>query len=112
MNINFSGYNENVVTFKVEDGTTMLMGTPVKMSADCTVAPCESGDNMIGVAVNVRNGYAAVQLSGYIEMPTESKIEVGYVSLVSAGDNKVKESADGRDYLVVTSTDSTVGFIL
>lgn len=112
MNINFSGYNENVVTFKVEEGTTVLMGTPVKMSSDCTVAPCENDDTIVGVAVNVRNGYAAVELSGYIEMPAESKIEVGYVSLVSAGDNKVKESTSGREYLVVTSTDSTVGFIL
>lgn len=112
MNINFSGYNENVVTFKVEDGATVLMGTPVKMSGDCTVAPCESDDVMAGIAVNVRNGYAAVQLTGYIEMPAESKMSVGYKKLVAAGDSKVKESTDGKDYLVVTSTDTTVGFIL
>lgn len=112
MNINFSGYNENVVTFMVAEGTDVLMGTPVKMSSDCTVQPCADSDAIVGVAVNVRNGYAAVQLNGYIEMPTDSKISVGYKKLCAGADSKVKENADGREYLVVTSTDSTVGFIL
>lgn len=111
MNINFSGYNENVVTFEV-DGSGVTMGTPVKMSSSGTVSACASGDNMVGVAVNVRNGYAAVQLTGYIEMPTDSTIEVGYQTLAASSDGKVEASASGREYLVVTSSSGIVGFIL
>lgn len=111
MNINFSGYNENVVTFAV-DGNGVTMGTPVKMSSSGTVSACESGDSMVGVAVNVRNGYAAVQLSGYIELPTDSTVTVGYQTLAAATDGKVEENASGREYLVVTSSTGIVGFIL
>ncbi|MBR2715903.1 MAG: hypothetical protein IKB73_06850 [Ruminococcus sp.] len=111
MNINFSGYNENVVTFEVE-GSDVTMGTPVKMASSNTVCACGIGDSMVGVAVNVRNGYAAVQLSGYIEMPTDDEFSVGYTKIASASENKVTQSENGREYLVVSVSDALVGFIL
>lgn len=111
MNINFSGYNENVVTFEI-DSTDVVMGTPVKMSKSGTVTACEAGDDIIGVAVNVRNGYAAVQLSGYIEMPTDEDFSVGRNVIVAAGETKVKSGTDGREYLVVYVDNGVVGFIL
>lgn len=36
MNVNFSGYNENVVTFETDD-SAVIMGAPVKMTASDTV---------------------------------------------------------------------------
>ncbi len=111
MNINFSGYNENVVTFEVA-GTDVTMGTPVKMSSSATVTKCSDGDNMIGVAVNVRNGYAAVQLTGYIEMPTEDTISVGYQTLSVNENGTVEVSSTGREYLVTYAQQGIVGFIL
>ncbi|MBQ8860003.1 MAG: hypothetical protein IJ015_01535 [Ruminococcus sp.] len=111
MNINFSGYNENVVTFEIEN-TDVVMGTPVKMSKSGTVTACEDGESIIGVAVNVRNGYAAVQLSGYIEMPTDETFTVGMNNIVSAGATKVKSGANGKECLVVYVDNGVVGFIL
>lgn len=111
MNINFSGYNENVATFMTES-TDVVMGTPVKMSDSGTVATCDDGDALAGVAVNVRNGYCAVQLTGYIEMPTDDTFSVGYQTIAAAGSNKVKASDSGREYLVVYSEQGVVGFIL
>ena len=111
MNVNFSGYNENVVTFEVS-GTGVTMGTPVKMESSHTVCACADGDNMAGVALNVRNGYAAVALSGYVEMPTDDVFEVGYQTISSAKDGKVKASQSGREYLVCSVDDGIVGFIL
>ncbi len=111
MNINFSGYNENVVTFEVAD-SDVVMGTPVKMSSSGTVSKCAEGESMIGVAVNVRNGYAAVQLTGYIEMPTDDAFEVGFKKIAASNDNKVENSQTGREYLVVTAQNNLVGFIL
>lgn len=111
MNINFSGYNENVVTFET-DSNDVIMGTPVKMSDSGTVTKCADSDAMCGVAVNVRNGYAAVQLSGYIEMPTDDTFTVGYQNIGAGEDNKVKSTDSGREYLVVYVSDGIVGFIL
>ncbi len=109
--INFSGYNENVVTFAVDD-STVLMGTPVKMTASKTVGACSEGDNMIGVAVNVRNGYAAVQLTGYIEMPTDEVFTPGYNTICAAENGKIKSSDTGREYLVAFSAGGIAGIIL
>lgn len=111
MNINFSGFNENVVTFAVDD-SVVLMGTPVKMASSNTVTACADSEDMIGVAVNVRNGYAAVQLTGYIEMPTDETFEVGYQTIAAASGNKVKSASSGREYLVTSVQDGVVGFIL
>ncbi len=111
MNVNFNGYNENVVTFETKS-SDVVMGTAVKMSESSTVAKCADDEAFAGVALNVRNGYAAVQLSGYIEMPTDDNIEVGYQKLVCASGNKVKVSENGREYLVVYKDTNVVGFIL
>lgn len=111
MNVNFSGYNENVVTFEVDE-STVVMGCPVKMTSSDTVGLCEDSDVMSGVALNVRNGYCAVQLTGYIEMPTDETFEVGYNKICAAADSKVKSSDSGREYLVVHTQPGVVGFIL
>lgn len=111
MNVNFSGYNENVVTFETGDNT-VVMGRPVKMTASDTVDVCANSETFCGVALNVRNGYAAVQLSGYIEMPTDETFTVGYNKIACAGNSKVKSSDTGREYLVVHTAPGVVGFIL
>ncbi len=111
MNVNFNGYGENVVTFSADESITEA-GVPVKMSADGTVAVCESGEAFCGVCVGVRNGYAAVQLSGYVTMNADSKIAVGYKSLAASSDGAVAVNTAGREYLVVDSSADSVGFIL
>lgn len=111
MNVNFKGYNENVLTF-IADSTVTGAGIPVKISADGTVAKCASGDAFCGVTVGVRNGYAAVQTAGYAEFPAAAKITAGYQKLAANGSNKVAANANGREYLVVDSTADTVGIIL
>lgn len=111
MDINFCGYGENVATFLTSG--TVAPGTPVKVSASGTVSACANGDNMAGVAINVRDGYAAVQLAGYVELATsDSTITPGFIKLCSAGSNKVKAASTGREYLVVTKSDNSVGIIL
>lgn len=112
MDINFNGYNENVLTFAIDD-SIIKAGTPVKMHSNGTVTACTESDTMIGVAVNVRNGYAAVQLSGYIEVKTDvSEVPVGYNKLVCTADGKVAISDNGREYLVLSSNQGVAGIIL
>nr|DAZ14599.1 MAG TPA: hypothetical protein [Caudoviricetes sp.] len=111
MNVNFNGYGENAATFEA-DSTLKASGVPVKISDDGTVAPCASGDVFCGVCLSVRNGYAVVQLGGYVTLPATSKIAVGYKKLAAAANGCAAVSTTGREYLVVNSTADSVSFIL
>ena len=71
MNVNFNGYGENVLTFIADSGLTET-GVPVKISDDGTVAKCVGNDNFCGVCVGLRDGYAAVQLAGYVRVDRKS----------------------------------------
>ncbi|MEE1219870.1 MAG: hypothetical protein U0L20_08115 [Ruminococcus sp.] len=111
MNVNFNGFGENVLTF-MAGPELKVAGVPVYMYSDGTVNACSDGNAFCGICVGVRNGYAAVQVSGYVELAAESKIAVGYQKLVSGGENIAEVGTAGKEYLVVSSTDNTVGFIL
>ena len=109
MDINFSGYKENVLTFECE--SSVAAGKLVKMSASGKVANASADDDFIGVAISVNGGYAAVQLDGYIETAKSGTVNVGYNKLVAASSG-VKAAESGIDRLVVYSDTDTVGFIL
>ena len=109
MDINFTGYQENVLTFACDDDVTA--GDLVGMSTSGTVKKAAENSNFIGMCLSVRDGYAAVQLSGYAEAPKSATINVGYNKLVTAASG-VKIGSSGVDRLVVYSDDTTVGFLL
>ncbi|WP_405355157.1 hypothetical protein [Ruminococcus sp.] len=110
MNVTFNGYGENAVTFEADSNVTV--GAAVKMTDDGKVTACASGEVFCGVCLSVRDGYAVVQLSGYISMPAKTKIAAGYKKLTTGENNTVAVSTSGREYLVVNSTATSVGFIL
>ncbi len=109
MNIGFTGFRENVLTF--ECTSTVAAGDLVKMSASGKVTKVSANDAFIGKCVGVRDGYAAVQLSGYIEAAKSGTVSVGYNKLAATASG-VKAAETGVDRLVIFSDDTTVGFIL
>ncbi len=110
MNIGFNGFCDNTVTFEAD--ATVVKGSLVKLIDDNTVAACESGDKVVGVCVNVREGYAAVQIKGYAEIPVEGAVNVGYQTLSAADTVAFKADDAGREYLVVSADTDTIGVIL
>ena len=110
MSIDFSGFNENALTFIAGEG--LKKGMPVKITASKTVSPCASGENFCGVCEDVRDGYCTVVLSGYVNMPATRLISTGFQKLGAGADGTVVSSTTGREYLVLDSTADTVGFIL
>lgn len=113
MELSFSGFGENAATFAVQDG--VMPGAPVKMAGNGTVGPCAAGDSFCGAALNVRGGYAAVQLCGYIRLPyTGDAPAVGWQALSAAAGGTVQASSSGRQYLVVDvdPTGKTCGLLL
>ena len=109
MNISFAGYKENVLTFECIN--TVKKGDLVKMSASGKVTKAAANDGFIGVCVGENDGYAAVQLDGYVEAAKSGTVNVGYNKLAAASSG-VKTAESGVDRLVVYTDDSTVGFIL
>ena len=109
MNIGFTGFRENVLTF--ECTSTVAAGDLVKMSASGKVTKVSANDGFIGKCVSVRDGYAAVQLNGYVEAAKSGAVNVGYNKLVAASSG-VKTAESGIDRLVIYTDDTTVGFIL
>ena len=110
MNIGFNGFCENTVTFEAD--STVEKGSLVKLIDDNTVSACASGDKICGVCVNVRDGYAAVQLKGYAELPLSGAVSVGYQTLTAAGKDSVQADSNGRGYLVVSAGTDLCGVIL
>ena len=110
MNVDFKGYGENVATFIAT--SAVKDGDLVKISEYFTVAPCAANDEIAGVCVGVSDGYAAVQLSGYVEVKSNKKIALGYTSVAAASATQATTSATARKYNVIYSTDTKVGFIL
>ncbi|MGN0488724.1 MAG: hypothetical protein ACI4HO_05645 [Ruminococcus sp.] len=110
MNVDFKGYGENVATFLADD--TVKEGTLVKLSENYTVTACTTGDEIVGLCVNVRDGYAAVQLSGYVELPCSTQIALGYKGICANNGTTVKTDASAVKHCVIYSGTKTVGFIL
>ena len=76
MNVSFAGFGENIATF--ETAAAIPAGTPVKMSANGTVAACAAGDAFIGIAVSQRGDFVGVQLKGYRNAAVTGSIPVGW----------------------------------
>ena len=108
MNVNFNGYGENVATF-VADSSLTAAGVPVKITA---VGKCSANDIFCGICVGLRDGYAAVQLSGYAKVDVTAKLTLGYSKLAAAASGKVAANTNGRDILVIDSTTTSAGIIL
>ena len=112
MKTSFDGIGEAIVTFEAASG--VAAGKPVAMSANGKVQAVTSGA-FCGICRSVRNGYAAVQIGGYITVPYSGTLTVGYQQLAAATGSKVTvDTTNGREYLVVdvNSTAGTAGILL
>ena len=105
MSISFKGLGENVITFKT---TNAVAGEPVTISANERVTKSTSGETFCGVAVSVSEDYAAVQISGFVELPYSGTAPtVGYNTFVANGNGGVRTNTTGRTLLVVNVNSST-----
>ncbi len=108
MNVSFNGYNENMTTFEVADG--VKANTPVMVFDNGKVKAANGV--FCGVCRGVKNGYAVVQLNGYVRVPYSGSVAIGYNKL-SAAAGKVKvDTTAGRDVLVVDKDEQYAGIML
>ncbi len=109
----FNGFDQKVLTFK--GSSTLAVGTPVKVSADNTVAAASADDIICGVVLANEGDAVAVQVGGAVTLPYTGTTAPshGYQSLVANGTKGVK-TGSGRQVLVlsVNTTDKICTFIL
>lgn len=104
MDISFNGYDEGIVTFEAE--SDVHVGQPV-MVCDSGKVKAAAGA-FCGICTGLRNGYAAVQLRGYVKVPYKDTLAVGYKKL-SASDGKVSEDTSGGREILVLDIDKSAG---
>lgn len=110
MNISFNGFDEEVITFET-DGN-IEANSPVMVTDNGIV------DNALGTFCGIckctRNGYAAVQLKGYVVVPYINAPKVGYSKLTAVNGKVTVDNTYGREYLVINvdASTKTVGFML
>lgn len=112
MYANFKGLNSEVATFSCNSSVTES-GQLVKLIGSGTVAKCLSGDQPIGVVVNVRNGFAAVAVRGYVQVPHDGTVTIGYRNISAVDDKTVKlDNTNGIKRLVLESANGKAGILL
>jgi hypothetical protein len=106
MSVSFAGLDQMVVTFRGEDVTA---GYPVRLTGDGTVAEAGTGESMVGVALNSREGYVGVLLRGYTELPfSGTQPDLGWTDLLANGSGGVRTGSggDGSHPCLVVSVDA------
>lgn len=115
MKVSFNGYGEQVATF--EAGSNVMVGGPVAITGNGIVSGSVAGGDVCGICVSLENGYAAVQLRGYMRAEYTGTVTVGKVNLTGVVGGKVKVAAGAEVTVPVQVTDvdtvaKTCGFIL
>lgn len=113
MSVSFNGYQSTGLTFIAASGVTK--GIPVSVSGNKTVSATASGNGFMGFALDVREGLANVQLSGYYKASyTGTAPTAGYATLGANGSGGVKVVTTGGTKCLVLNVDtvnSTAEFI-
>ena len=91
--VSFEGIGEVMATFYAGEG--VKGGQVVKLGGDGEVIPCGAGERFCGLAVSGSDGYAGVQVAGFVTLTADGN---GGVKKAGAGDQ-------GQEYLVVSVDD-------
>ena len=109
MEFSFEGIGQVAATFMVNGD--IQPGMAVALSADSTVGMGKAGDALCGVTLSAKNGMAAVQVSGMVEVGwsgTAPAIGMGTVAVDGTGKIKTVTSGGVNCLIVSVNTgDST-----
>ncbi len=116
MNIHLNGFNQQVAT--------LIAGEPIEPGAPVAIAKnenntiynigSEGAGDFIGICMNCRKGRAAVQLQGYMELPTNGASFTLGVQGLTFNDSGVVEPGGDRLFTVLNCDEANclIGVIL
>ena len=99
--VSFEDIGAVVATFAADEG--VKGGLVVKLTGNGTVGPCGAGDAFCGVALEPRQGGAAVQVKGFAGVKASGELSVGWAALAADGAGGVKPAAAGGVQALVVS---------
>ena len=100
MKVSFDGIGEMTATLPAAESAER--GCVVKLDGDGRVCACGDGDSFIGMAVNIRQGFAGVRLGGLVQVKCSGTVpDCGWAMLAADGAGGVKTAPAGREYLVL-----------
>lgn len=105
MDISFEGYAAQAVTFYADE--SVAAGDAVMLGDDMKVFKAEENNDIIGVALLVRDGYASVQTAGVVTLPASDFLSAGYTKLTVDSEGKLTSGETGPDRLVISVDGST-----
>lgn len=106
MSVAFNGVERTVLTFHAESGTTA--GGLAAISGNNTVHSANSGEAAVGLVLGVRDGYAAVQVKGYVEVGYAGTLSLGWLDLTSDnGKLRTGASNEKKRRCLVVNLDTT-----
>lgn len=110
MNVSVNEFDKEVITFET-DGN-IEANSPVMVTDNGKVS--NAIGTFCGICKCTRNGYAAVQLKGYVIVPYINAPKVGYSKLTAVNGKVTVDNTYGREYLVINvdASTKTVGFML
>ena len=99
--LSFNGFDQKALTFKTSG--TVAVGTPVKVSADSTVAAAKADEIICGVVLSNEGDAAAVQVSGTVTLPYTGTTApaYGYQNIAANGSGGIKVGS-GRQVMVLS----------
>ena len=106
--ISFKGFDQKILTFKV--ASAIDAGTPVKISANSTVAKAGANAAFVGIVSSSSDDAAGVIMGGYVELPYSGDS----APVAADGNGGITAASTGRTVTVLTvdTTAKTVGIIL
>ncbi len=110
-NISFKGFNSKALTLPCSEDVQVGDVVVINQTGICVKA--NESDNFIGICLAKRGNNAAVQVTGYAELPFTGELVYGVDFLAANGDNGVA-SADNGVYCRIIKIDNTnniAGFI-
>lgn len=107
MSVSLKGFNTQIASFEADSAVTA--GMAVGITANNKVAKATAAGGVAGVCVNVREGIAAIQLTGYVRVSYsgDTAPTVGFCLLTGDGDGNVKVVTSGGRSMLVTAVDTT-----
>lgn len=110
MNVSFNGIGEVTATFEVNG--SVKPGQAVKLVGNGKVGACSTAKDVpAGMVVKVQDGYAAVQVKGYMKLPAAAGLAVGYQMVSTTAAGAVQSGTEGRPALVLDVENGVCGLI-
>lgn len=111
MSISIKGFNEEFITLYCDEAD-LSVGDFATVTSSFTVSTATSGSGFAGIVDSISDGYAVVQVKGYLESACDDTVVVGCHRLSADGSTLTLDEESGREALVMSVEDNVAAIII